>query len=113
MTPNTLHRFIPIAKFHADRHFIYITAREDKHKEELQSYYKLIEEDMEEITKEWPTEFLLPVEQTELSDPDLIRSPVVTQEEYDGPGSSKKKKKEEVQEMHSACWHRGRPRVQL
>jgi hypothetical protein len=51
---------------------------------------------MEEITKEWPTKFLVPVEQTELSDPALIRSPMVTREEYDGPSSNKKKKKEEV-----------------
>jgi len=49
---NTLHRFRPLAKFCVDRHFIYITACGDEHKEELQSYYKLIEEDMEEITKE-------------------------------------------------------------
>jgi hypothetical protein len=27
MTPNTLHRFRPYVKFHADRHFIYITTR--------------------------------------------------------------------------------------
>jgi hypothetical protein len=26
MMPNTIHRFRPLAKFHADRHFIYITA---------------------------------------------------------------------------------------
>jgi hypothetical protein len=64
MTPNTLHRFRPITNFHADMHFIYITTHRDEHKEELQSYYKLIEEDMEEITKEWPTKFLVPVEQT-------------------------------------------------
>jgi hypothetical protein len=102
MTSNTLHRFRPIVKFHIDRHFIYITMCGDEHKEELQSYYKLTEEDMEEITKEWPAEFLVPVEQTELSDLDLIGSPVVTQEEYDGPSSSKKKKKEEVQEINSA-----------
>jgi hypothetical protein len=74
MTSNTLHRFRPIVKFHADRHFIYITACGDEHKEELQSYYKLTEEDMEEITKEWPTKFLIPVDQEELSDPDLIGS---------------------------------------
>jgi hypothetical protein len=103
MTPNTLHRFRPLVKFHADRHFIYITARGDENKEELQSYYKLTEEDMEEITKEWPAKFLVPVEQTELSDPDLIGSPVVTREEYDGPSSAKKmKKKEEVQEINNA-----------
>jgi len=102
MTSNTLHRFKPLAKFHADRHFIYITTREDEHKEELQSYYILIEEDMEEITKEWPAELLVPVKQTEIYDPELIGSPVVTQEEYDAPNSSKKTKKEEVQELNSA-----------
>jgi hypothetical protein len=64
MMLNTLHRFRPIAKFHTDRNFIYITAHEDEHKEELQSYYNLTEEDMEEITKEWPAKFLIPVEQT-------------------------------------------------
>jgi hypothetical protein len=40
---NTLHRFMPFLKFHADIHFIYITAHGDEHKEVLQSYYKLIE----------------------------------------------------------------------
>jgi hypothetical protein len=41
MTSNTLHRFRPFVKLHIDRHFIYITAHGDEHKEELQSYYKL------------------------------------------------------------------------
>ena len=59
-------------------------------------------EDMEEITKEWTTEFLVPVDQAELSNPYLIRSPVVTHEEYDAPSSSRKKKKEEVHELSSA-----------
>jgi hypothetical protein len=54
MMSNTLHRFRPLANFHAYRHFIFITVCGDEHKEELQFYYKLIEEDMEEITKEWP-----------------------------------------------------------
>ena len=62
MTPNTLHRFRPIEKFRVDKHFIYITTHEDEHKEELWSYYKLTEEDMEEITKEWPVNFLIPIE---------------------------------------------------
>jgi hypothetical protein len=35
MMLNTLHRFRPFVKFCADRHFIYITARRDEHKEEL------------------------------------------------------------------------------
>jgi hypothetical protein len=96
MLSNTLHRFSTLAKFHVDRHLIYITACGDEHKEKLQSYYKLTEEDMEEITKEWPAEFLVPVDREKIFDPDLIKSPVVTQEEYDGPSSSRKKKKEEV-----------------
>jgi hypothetical protein len=86
-----------LAKFHADQHFIYITARRDESKEEMQSYYKLIDEDMEEITKEWPAEFLVPVEDAELSDPDIIRSPLVTWTKYDGQrNANKNKKKEEV-----------------
>jgi hypothetical protein len=99
---NTLHRFGPFVKFRTDRHFIYITARADEHKEELQSYYKLTKEDMEEINKEWPVEFLIPVDQVELSDPNLIDSPMVTREEYDAPISSRRKKKEEVQELNNA-----------
>jgi hypothetical protein len=79
----------------AYHHFIYITACRDESKEELQSYYKLTEEDMEEITKEWPVEFLVPVGDAELSDPDLIGSPMVTRTEYDGPSNAKKKKKKE------------------
>ena len=39
-------------KFCVDRHFIYIIVRADEHKEEIQSYYKLREEDLEEITKD-------------------------------------------------------------
>jgi hypothetical protein len=39
-------------EFRVDRNFIYIIAQANKHKEELQSYYKLTEEDLEEITKD-------------------------------------------------------------
>ena len=78
MTMNTLHRLRPLIKFQIDRHFIYITTHGDEHKEVLQSYYKLTEEDMEEITKEWPAKFLVPLKQTELFDPDLIEILVVT-----------------------------------
>jgi hypothetical protein len=52
MMPNTLHRFRPLMKFHVDRHLVYITVRVDESKEELHSCYKLIEEDLEEITKD-------------------------------------------------------------
>jgi hypothetical protein len=57
---------------------------------------------MEEIAKEFTVEFLVLIEQTELSDPYLIGSHVVTREEYDAPSSSRKKMKEEVQELNSA-----------
>jgi hypothetical protein len=98
--PNTLHQYRPLAKFCADRHFIYITARRDESKEELQSYYKLTDEDMEEITKEWPKKFLVPVEDAELSDADIIGSPLVTRVEHVGQSSAKKKKKKiEVQSI--------------
>jgi hypothetical protein len=50
---------------------------------------------MEEITMEWPAKFLVPDGDTELFDPDLIRSPVVTRTECDGPSNAKKKKKKE------------------
>jgi hypothetical protein len=49
---NTLDRFRPLMKFRVDRNFTYITARIDESKEEIQFYYKLTEEDLEEITKE-------------------------------------------------------------
>jgi hypothetical protein len=57
MTPHTLHQYRPIAKFCTDPHFIYITAHRDESKEELQYYYKLTDEDMEQITKKWMEEF--------------------------------------------------------
>jgi hypothetical protein len=66
ITSNTLHRFMPFVKFHVDIHFIYITVRRDEHKEVLQSYYKITEEDLEEITKEWLADLLIPVDPVEL-----------------------------------------------
>jgi hypothetical protein len=62
ITPNTLHRFRPLMKFSTDRHFIYITVHADEHKQQLQSYYKLTEDDLEEITKEWSADLLVPVD---------------------------------------------------
>jgi hypothetical protein len=102
MTPNTLDRFRTLMNFRIDMHFIYITAHVDDNKEELQSYYNLTKEDLEEITKEWPVEFLIPVAKEELADPNLIGSPVVTHEEYNAPRSSRRKKNEDVQEISSA-----------
>jgi hypothetical protein len=101
MTPNTLHRFRPLIKFSADRHFIYLTARADEHKEQLQSYYKLTEEDLEEITKEWSVDLLVSADPTEMSD---IDSPEAAQD-TPGPSKTKKTKKtkkdEEVQDVDS------------
>jgi hypothetical protein len=102
MPSNTLHKFRPFMKFHADIHFIYMTARGDEHKEVLHSYYKLIEEELEEITKEWPVELLIPVDPVELSDPELIRTLVVTREGYDTPGTNRRKKTSEVQKLKNA-----------
>jgi hypothetical protein len=60
----------------------------------------MTDEDMEEITKEWPEKFLVPDEDAELFDPDIIGSPLVTRVEHDGNTSAKKKKKkEEVQNI--------------
>jgi hypothetical protein len=102
MTLNTLHTYRPLAKFYTKCHFIYITARKDESKEELQLYYKLTEEDLEEITKEWPIEFLVSVGYVELSDTNLIGSLVVTRMEYDGLSSAKKNNnEEEVQDIDS------------
>jgi hypothetical protein len=78
MTLNTLHHYRPLVKFCVDQHFIYITMPRDESKEDLQSYYKLTDEYMEEITKEWPSKFLVPIEDAELSNPDIIKSTLVT-----------------------------------
>jgi hypothetical protein len=86
MTPNTLHRFQPLIKFSVDHHFIYLTARVDENKEQLQSYYKLTEEDLEEITKEWSVDLLIPADPAEVSD---IDSPEAAQ---NTPRPSKTKK---------------------
>jgi hypothetical protein len=96
MTSNTLDKFKHLMKFHADRHFIYITAHINESKEELQYYYKLTTEDLEEIIKDWHAKLLIPVDPTDLSDPDLIGNLVVTREEYDAPSSNRKKKKKDV-----------------
>jgi hypothetical protein len=83
-------------KFHVDKHFIYIIVHGDEHKEVIHSYQKLTEEDLEEITKEWHAELLIPIDPTKLSDPKLIRILVITHEGNDTPGTNRRKKIEEV-----------------
>jgi hypothetical protein len=96
MTLNTLHRFRPLMKFSMDRHFIYITTHADEHKEQIQSYYKLTEDDLEEITEEWSTDLLISVDPVEMSN---FSSPEATQN-TPGPNKTKKtkhtKKDEEI-----------------
>jgi hypothetical protein len=102
MTPRTLHQYKPIAKLCADRHFIYIIVSKDEIKEELQSYYKLTDENMEYITKERPEEFLVPIADAELSDVEIIGNPLVTWVKHVGQtNAKKKKKKEEVQDVET------------
>jgi hypothetical protein len=93
---NTLEKFRPLMKFHVDRHFVYITMSVDESKEELQYYYKITTEDLEEIIKYWPVELLIPANLPELFDLDLIGNPVVIFKEYDTPSSNRKKKKQDV-----------------
>jgi hypothetical protein len=51
-----------LMKFCTDRDFIYITTRAYESKEEIQSYYNLTKEDLEEITKDWTTKLLIPTD---------------------------------------------------
>jgi hypothetical protein len=74
----TVHQYRPIENFHAYPHFIYIIARRDENKEEINSYYKMTYEDMEHITKDWLEEFLAPVVDAELYDTNTIGIPIVT-----------------------------------
>jgi hypothetical protein len=97
-----MHRFLPLMKFHADRHFIYIIACTDEHKEEIQSYYKFTEEDLEEITKDWSVELLIPADLAEMLYLELINNPETTHEVKDTPGPSRRKKIKEVQNLSSA-----------
>jgi hypothetical protein len=83
-----------VMKFNADYHFTYITTHVDEHKQHFQSYYKLIEDDLEEITKEWSIDLLVAADAAEMSD---IDSPEAMQ---NTPGLGKTKKDVEVQDIH-------------
>jgi hypothetical protein len=79
---------MPLMKFSVDRHFIYITTCTDENKQQLQSYYKLMEDDLEEITKEWSVDLLVPANPVKISDVDSL------EEAHNIPGPSKTKKTE-------------------
>jgi hypothetical protein len=99
MTPNNLHRFQPLINFSAYRHFIYLTSCVNENKEQLQSYYKLTEEDLEEITKEWSANLLIPANLAEVSDIDNL----VGVQNTPRPSKTKKTKKtnkdEDIQDV--------------
>jgi hypothetical protein len=62
-----------------DRHFIYIIVCIDEHKQELQYYYKLIEDDLEEITKEWSVNLLVLADPMDMFD---VESPETAPETF-------------------------------
>jgi hypothetical protein len=70
--------------------------RDDEKKKQLQSYYKLMEEDLEDITKEWSADLLIPIKPAEISDIDSLEAV------QDTLGPSKTKKTDEVQYLSSA-----------
>jgi hypothetical protein len=72
---------------------MYITARVDEHKEQLQSYYKLIEEDLEEIIEDWSAYLLILADPADISDPELD-SLEVGHKEQDTPRTNRGKKTE-------------------
>jgi hypothetical protein len=96
MTPKTLHWFQPLMKFNMDQHFIYIIACINEHKKQLQSYYKLTEEDLDNITKKWSTNLLIPIDPMEISNIDI---PETVQ---DTPRPSTTQKTKEVQDIDNA-----------
>jgi hypothetical protein len=57
-----------------------------EHKDELHSYYKLIEEALEDITKEWFTDLLISANPAEISDIDI---PEDTHKEQNTPRTKK------------------------
>jgi len=62
----------------------------------LQSYYQIIEEDLEEITKEWLEDLLIPSNPMELSNVDSLEAA------QDTPGPSKTNNPEEVHDVDSS-----------
>ena len=82
-------------KFSMDCHFTYITARGDEHKHQLQSYYKLTKDDLEEITKECSTDFLIEADPIDKSDEEIPEAMLDTH------GPSNTKKDDEVEDVPS------------
>jgi hypothetical protein len=82
-------------KFSVDHHFTYITAHGDENKQQLQSYYKLTEDDLEEITKEWSVSLLVAVDPTDMFNEEIPEAML------DTPGPSRTKKDDKVEDVPS------------
>jgi hypothetical protein len=82
-------------KFNGDCHFTYITACAAEHKQQLHSYYKMIEDDLEEITKEWSACLFVAADPTEMYDVDSPESMP------DTAGPRKPSKDVEFQDIHN------------
>jgi hypothetical protein len=82
-------------KFNVNHHFTYITTRGDEHNQQLQSYYKLIEDDLEDITKEWLLNLLVAADPINMSNEEILEAMP------DTPGPSKTKKDDEVEDIPS------------
>jgi hypothetical protein len=83
-------------KFNMDRQFIYITVCINENHQQLQSYYKLTEDYLEEITKECLVDFLVPTDPADMFNVD---SPETTP---DTARPRKIKKTEEVNDLDNA-----------
>jgi len=82
-------------KFSVECHFTYITVRGDEHKQKLQSYYKLTEDDLEEITKKWSVDLLVSADPADMSDEEIAEAMM------DTPTPSRNKKDYEVEDVPS------------
>jgi hypothetical protein len=66
----------------------------------LQSYYKLTEEDLEEITKDWSADLLIPTDPSEIFGPKLDNLDT-THKVKDTLGTNRRKNTKEVQYLSS------------
>jgi hypothetical protein len=82
-------------KFNADQNFIYITTHANEHKNKLHSHYKMTKEDLEQMTKDWSTNLLIPTDLAKMSD---IENPETT---HDTTGPSKTKNTKESKDVSS------------
>jgi hypothetical protein len=82
-------------KFSANCRFTYIKARSDEHKQQLQSYYKLTKDGLEDITKEWSTDFPIAVDPEDMSDVEIPEAMP------DTLGLRKTKKNDKVEDVPS------------